>query len=77
MGYAEEVEEITRLFRTGRKDEAAGAVPDRMILDTTIIGDETHVREQLGVWEKAGVTMLLIGAQTVEQMRRLAPLIQG
>ena len=28
MGFADEVEEITRLFRAGRKDEAAAAVPD-------------------------------------------------
>ncbi len=77
MGYGEEVEEITRLFRAGRKDEAAAVVPDQMILDTTIIGDEAHVREQLAVWEKAGVTMLLVGVRDVAQMRRLAPLIQG
>jgi len=76
MGYGDEVEEITRLFRAGRKDEAAAAVPDRMILDTTIIGDEAHVREQLAVWEKAGVTMLLVGVRDVDQLRRLEPLIR-
>ncbi|MEV6068839.1 LLM class F420-dependent oxidoreductase [Nocardia sp. NPDC052001] len=77
MGYGEQVEEITRLFRTGRKDEAAAAVPDELILDTTIIGDEAHVREQLKVWEKAGVTMLLVGVQSVAQFERLKPFIES
>lgn len=77
MGYGEQVDEITRLFRTGRKDEAAAAVPDELILDTTIIGDEAHVREQLAVWEKAGVTMLLVGVRDVRQFERLKPLIQS
>lgn len=77
MGYDREVDEITELFRTGRKAEAAAAVPDEMILDTAIIGDEDHVRAQLPVWEKAGVTMMLISVSDMDQMRRIAPLVQG
>ncbi|MBF6173081.1 LLM class F420-dependent oxidoreductase [Nocardia blacklockiae] len=77
MGYGEVVDEITRLFRSGRKDEAAAAVPDELILDTTIIGDEAHVREQLKVWEQAGVTMLLVGVRDVAQFEALAPLVRG
>ncbi|MFC3964282.1 LLM class F420-dependent oxidoreductase [Nocardia jiangsuensis] len=77
MGYDREVDEITELFRAGKKAEAAAAVPDEMILDTAIIGDEDHVRAQLPVWEKAGVTMLLIGVPDLESMRRIAPLVQG
>ncbi|MFC9993275.1 LLM class F420-dependent oxidoreductase [Nocardia sp. NPDC127526] len=77
MGYGEQVDEITRLFRAGKKDEAAAAVPDELILDTMIIGDEAHVRQQLRVWEKAGVTMLLVGVRDLAQMERLQPLIQS
>ncbi|MEV0357208.1 LLM class F420-dependent oxidoreductase [Nocardia sp. NPDC050697] len=77
MGYDREVDEITELFRAGKKAEAAAAVPDEMILDTAIIGDEDHVRAQLPVWEKAGVTMLLISVPDLESMRRIAPLVQG
>ncbi|MBB5913227.1 F420-dependent oxidoreductase-like protein [Nocardia transvalensis] len=76
MGYGDVVDEITRLFRSGRKDEAAAAVPDELILDTTIIGDEAHVREQLTVWERAGVTMLLIGVRDAAQFEQLAPLVR-
>lgn len=77
MGYGEQVDEITRLFRTGRKDEAAAVVPDELILDTTIIGNEAQVREQLKVWEQAGVTMMLVGVRDVEQFEKLKPLIES
>ncbi|WP_282784894.1 MULTISPECIES: LLM class F420-dependent oxidoreductase [unclassified Nocardia] len=77
MGYGEQVEEITRLFRSGRKDEAAAAVPDELMLDTMIVGNEAQVREQLKVWEDAGVTMLLVGVRDTEQLARLTPLVQS
>ncbi|SUA75873.1 Phthiodiolone/phenolphthiodiolone dimycocerosates ketoreductase [Nocardia otitidiscaviarum] len=77
MGYGEQVEEITRLFRSGRKDEAAAAVPDELMLDTMIVGNEAQVREQLKVWEDAGVTMLLVGVRDTEQLDRLTPLVQS
>lgn len=77
MGYGAAVDEITALFRSGRKEEAAAAVPDELILDTTIIGDEAEVREQLKVWEQAGVTMMLVGVRDVSQFERLRPLIES
>ncbi|KZM68789.1 LLM class F420-dependent oxidoreductase [Nocardia terpenica] len=76
MGYGTEVDEITRLFRAGRKAEAAAVVPDELVLDTAIIGDEAQVRAQLRVWEKAGVGMLLVTARDADQLRRLAPLVR-
>ncbi|RJO78863.1 LLM class F420-dependent oxidoreductase [Nocardia panacis] len=76
MGYEREVDEIGALFRAGRKAEAAAAVPDELIHDTAIIGDEAQVREQLRVWEAAGVTMLLVTVSDIEQLRRLAPLVE-
>lgn len=76
MGYDREVDEIGQLFRAGKKAEAAAAVPDELILDTAIIGDEEHVREQLKVWEAAGVTMILVSVPDIAQLRRLAPLVE-
>lgn len=77
MGYGNEVDEITELFRAGRKDEAAAVIPDQLILDTAIIGDVEHVRAQLKVWEAAGVGMLLVTVRDTEQLARLAPLVQS
>ncbi|MET8799110.1 LLM class F420-dependent oxidoreductase [Nocardia sp. NPDC004568] len=75
MGYEKEVDEIGTLFQAGRKAEAAAAVPDELVLETAIIGNESQVREQIGVWEAAGVTMLLVSVPDVDQLKRLAPLV--
>lgn len=77
MGYEKEVDEIGRLFQAGKKAEAAAAVPDELVLETAIIGNETQVREQIGVWEAAGVTMLLVSVPDVDQLKRLAPLVEA
>ncbi|MGW0006605.1 LLM class F420-dependent oxidoreductase [Nocardia grenadensis] len=77
MGYEKEVDEIGTLFQAGRKAEAAAAVPDELVLETAIIGNETQVREQIAVWEAAGVTMLLVSVPDVAQLKRLAPLISA
>ncbi|MEU1983819.1 LLM class F420-dependent oxidoreductase [Nocardia sp. NPDC019395] len=75
MGYEKEVDEIGKLFQAGKKAEAAAAVPDELVLETAIIGNEAQVREQIGVWEASGVTMLLVSVPDVEQLKRLAPLV--
>ncbi|MBW0272437.1 LLM class F420-dependent oxidoreductase [Nocardia sp. MH4] len=75
MGYSAEVDEISALFQSGRKAEAAAAVPDELITDTAIFGDEAHVRTRLKEWEDAGVTMMLISVSDAEQLRRLQALV--
>ncbi|ORA59365.1 LLM class F420-dependent oxidoreductase, partial [Mycolicibacterium insubricum] len=39
MGYAEVVDDVTRLFRSGRKDEAATVIPDELVDDAAIVGN--------------------------------------
>jgi F420-dependent oxidoreductase-like protein len=75
MGYADVVAEVTELFRTDRKDEAAKVIPDELVDDSAIVGNLDYVREQIKVWEAAGVTMMVIGARSVEQIRELAELV--
>ena len=75
MGYAEVVEDVTKLFRSGRKDEAASVIPDELVDDAAIVGDVDYVRKQIAVWESAGVTMMVIGARSPEQVRELAALL--
>ena len=75
MGYSEVVDEVTRLFRSGRKDEAATVIPDELVDDAAIVGDLDYVRKQIKVWEAAGVTMMVVAARSVEQVRDLAGLV--
>ncbi|MDO8391729.1 MAG: LLM class F420-dependent oxidoreductase [Actinomycetota bacterium] len=75
MGFADDVDRITELFRSGRKEEAAAAVPDEMVEATAIIGDEDSVRSQIAEWEAAGVTMLVVTARSVEEIESLSRLM--
>lgn len=75
MGYAEVVDDVTRLFRNDRKDEAAKIIPDELVDDSAIVGDLGYVQQQIKAWEAAGVTMMVVGARSPEQIRDLAGLI--
>ncbi|MGB3771453.1 MAG: LLM class F420-dependent oxidoreductase [Rhodococcus sp. (in: high G+C Gram-positive bacteria)] len=77
MGYADVVEEVTSLFRTGRKDRAAEVIPDQMVADTTLVGTVAEVREQVLDWERAGVTMLLVTCRTPEEIDTIAECVLG
>ena len=75
MGYSDVVDDVTKLFRSGRKDEAATVIPDELVDDAAIVGDADYVRKQIKVWEAAGVTMMVIGARSAEQIGELAALL--
>lgn len=75
MGYSEVVDDVTKLFRSDRKDEAAKAIPDELVDDSAIVGDLDYVKEQIVAWEAAGVTMMVVGARSSEQIKDLAALV--
>ena len=75
MGYSEVVDDVTRLFRTDRKDEAAKVIPDELVDDSAIVGDLDYVRKQIVAWEASGVTMMVVSARSVEQINDLAELV--
>ncbi len=75
MGYAEVVDDVTKLFRSDRKDQAATVIPDELVDDSAIVGNLDFVREQIKAWEAAGVTMMVVAAGSSEQIRDLAALV--
>lgn len=75
MGYSEVVDDVTKLFRSDRKDEAAKAIPDELVDDSAIVGNLDYVKEQIKAWEASGVTMMVVGAKSVEQIKQLAELV--
>lgn len=75
MGYAEVVDDVTKLFRNDRKDEAAKVIPDELVDDSAIVGNLDYVKEQIVAWEAAGVTMMVVGARSTEQIKDLAALV--
>jgi hypothetical protein len=77
MGYEKESDEIQDLFFEGKRDEAIAAVPDQMVTDISLIGPPEKIRDEVARWEEAGVTMLNVGATTIEEMRTTAEVILG
>jgi F420-dependent oxidoreductase-like protein len=75
MGYSEVVDDVTKLFRSDRKDQAAKIIPDELVDDAAIVGDVDYVRKQIAAWETAGVTMMVVAARSAEQIRDLANLV--
>jgi F420-dependent oxidoreductase-like protein len=75
MGYAEVVDDVTKLFRSNQKDKAATIIPDEVIDDAAIVGDLDYVRKQIKAWEAAGVTMMVVSGRNTEQINELASLI--
>jgi F420-dependent oxidoreductase-like protein len=77
MGYEREAETVQDLFLEGRRDEAIAAVPPKMAADISLVGSVEKIRDELPAWEEAGVTMLVVGAQSVDELRRTAEVILG
>ena len=76
MGYEAEVRKIQDLYLNGHKEEAAAAVPTKLIEQLTLIGPADKIRHDLEPWRESIVTTLLIGgdAQTV---RTAAEIVLG
>ncbi len=76
-GYVDEAHEIQDLYLSGRKDEAAAAVPAEMLERTNLVGPAGYVKERLAAYKEAGVTHLSVNAvgsdpvATVEQLKNL------
>ena len=74
QGFAGVAAEVRRLWVEGRRDDAAGLIPDEMVLATTLVGTEAMVADRLRAWRDAGVTTarLYPAGETLED--RLATL---
>jgi len=72
MGFGPAVDEITARFRAGDRAGAAAAVPDELIDEISIIGDEPRVRTAIAQREALGVSMLLVGCRSVTEIATLA-----
>ena len=77
-GYEAEAKEIQDLYLSGKKAEAAAAVPDDLVDSITLIGDEDAIRRQLSALWDGGVRTLLLNPlasapeDRVSQIRRLS-----
>jgi F420-dependent oxidoreductase-like protein len=76
MGYAAEAATIQDLFLAGKRAEAAAAVPDALIDETSLVGPRERIRDRLQAWTaiaaKDEVGTLLLAGVTIETARVVA-----
>jgi F420-dependent oxidoreductase-like protein len=76
MGYEGEVAKIQECYLDGRKDEAAAAVPTRLVEQLTLIGSPAKIRHDLEAWRESIVETILIGGDPAT-LRQAAELVLG
>lgn len=76
-GYTEDALKIQDLYLSGRKAEAAAAVPEELVRATSLVGPVGYVTERLAAFREAGVTTLQVtslGHTHVERVRAIETL---
>src|SRR5215211_6023968 len=71
-GFEEAAEEVQRLYLSGKKNEAAAALPVELIDMTCLCGPAERVKERLEVYREAGVGTLITTPVAVEPDARKA-----
>ncbi len=74
-GYEGDAKRIQDLYLSGRKDEAAAAVPDALVDEVALCGPRERIRERLSAWKSAGVTTLICAVRKPEAVRLMAELV--
>jgi F420-dependent oxidoreductase-like protein len=60
MGYGDMVDEVQELYLGGKKDEAAAAIPAKLIEELSLIGPKDKLRHDVEAWRESIATTLLI-----------------
>ena len=71
-GYAKEAAAIQDAYLSGRKDEAAGMIPQDLLESVSLIGPNSYVAERVEAMRESGVTTLNIAPMAATHAQRLA-----
>src|SRR5882672_6654636 len=63
-GYEGADKTIQDLYLSGKKEEAAAAVPDALVDEVALCGPPARIREQLAEWKSSGVTTIMVSGDT-------------
>jgi F420-dependent oxidoreductase-like protein len=68
-GFEDACVEVQRLWVEGQRDDAIAAVPDALVLQTNLLGDDAAVKDRIRAYRRAGVTTLRIAptGRTLDQ----------
>lgn len=70
-GFEEAAVEIQDLYLSGKKAEAAGAVPEELVRGVALVGAPGHVRERVAALAESGVTTISAVPLASTHQRRL------
>ena len=73
-GFEAEAATIQDRYLSGRKGDAAAAVPDALVDEIALIGDRARLADRLDAWRESGATTLVLQARQPEALRTLAEL---
>jgi F420-dependent oxidoreductase-like protein len=59
-GYEQEAAEVQDLYLDGKKDEAAAALPGEWLELANLVGPKSYIKERVGAFKEAGVTVLAV-----------------
>ncbi len=76
-GYADAAEEIQTHYLSGKKGDAAAAVPDALVDEIALCGPKARIAERLPMWEKSPITTLNMTVFDSKAVRVMAELVLG
>lgn len=62
-GWEEISREVQQLWVAGKRQEACARVPDTLVMQTNLLGDENAVRQRIRAYKNAGVTTLRLAPE--------------
>ena len=74
LGYEDAAGKIQDLYLGGKKAEAMGMVPDKMVDDVALVGSKERIADRLKAWKASPVRTMLIGTGSLDTVRTLAEL---
>jgi F420-dependent oxidoreductase-like protein len=77
-GYEQEAVDIQDLYLDGKKDEAAARVPAEWLELSNLVGPPSYIKERVGAFKEAGVTVLSVnpvGPDAVHQLEMLRSIV--
>ena len=75
-GYEAESIAVQELFLSGKRQEAAAAVPEALIDEIALVGDRARIAERLVAWEECGATTLIVQTSDPDALRLMAELVR-
>jgi F420-dependent oxidoreductase-like protein len=81
LGYQDAAMRIQDAFLSGRREEAAAAVPDQLVDAVALVGSADRIRARMQAWRDAAkkrhVDTMLLGTDSIDALRVIAGAAHG